>query len=135
MTSHPRLKRVSIIRLGKILNMLYRPSELAEDICVSVDTIYRSYIPAGMPYSKDQSGDIWINGLQFVAWAKETITKSKEKRFPLPDDHAWCMHCNKPVKMINPIITFKNRYVEILQSKCPICGKKINRGRKAGGQS
>jgi len=113
--------------------MMYRPAELAEEICVSVDTIYRSYIPAGMPHTKDQAGNIWINGTHFVAWAKETIAKSKEKRYPLPDDYAWCMHCNQPVQMIDPIVTFKNRYVEILQSRCPNCNKKVNRGRKAGG--
>lgn len=130
--SHLRLKRVSVIRLGRILNMLYRPSELADEISVSVDTIYRSYIPAGMPHIKDPKGDIWIDGTKFISWAKQTIAKSKEKRYPLQDNQAWCLHCNKPVDLINPIISYQNRYIEILQSNCPNCGSKINRGRKAG---
>jgi hypothetical protein len=123
------LKRVSIIRLGRILNMMYRPSELAEELCISTETIYRSYLPAGMPYTRDEKGDIWINGKQFVSWAQETIVKNKANRKPLPDNTAWCMRCNRPVELIDPSIVYQNNYIELLQSKCPVCKAKINRAR------
>jgi hypothetical protein len=123
-----QLNRISIIHLGRILNMLYRPSELAEELSISVETIYRSYIPAGMPHSKDDKGDIWINGKQFITWAHQTITQNKSRRQPLPNNMAWCLHCNKPVELINPIIVYQNRYLQLLQSTCPHCGTKINRG-------
>jgi len=39
----PQLKHQHIIKLSRLLNMLYKPSEIAEEIGVSVDTVYRSY--------------------------------------------------------------------------------------------
>ena len=38
----PLLRHTQIIRLERILNMLYKPAELAEEIAVNPDTIYRS---------------------------------------------------------------------------------------------
>jgi len=45
----PLLKHCHIIKLGRLLNMLYKPSEIAEEIGVAQDTVYRSYLPAGAP--------------------------------------------------------------------------------------
>lgn len=125
----PLIKRIHIIRLGRLLDMLYRPAEIAEEIGVSPDTICRSYIPAGMPYNRDGKGNIWIHGPAFVAWAKETAAKKKADRKGLPDGQAWCMRCNQPVPMIEPTVRSFNRTVELLQSHCPHCGTLVNRGR------
>jgi predicted RNA-binding Zn-ribbon protein involved in translation (DUF1610 family) len=125
----PRLKHQHIVKLGRLLNMMYKPSELAEEIGVSQDTIYRSYLPAGAPYTRDEHGNIWIHGPAFIAWAKETISKKRSKRAGLPDDHAWCMKCNQPVRLITPQVLTVNRYIELVQGTCPECGKKINRAR------
>jgi len=108
--------------------MMYKPAEIAEEIGVSVDTIYRSYLPAGLPCVRD-GDDIWIHGLAFVAWARETISKKKSERAGLPDGTAWCMKCNQAVQLINPKIKPVNRYLELMQARCPQCGMKINRAR------
>ena len=42
-------------RLVRLLNMLYKPSELAEEIGFTVRQIYRVYIPAGCPCIKDEN--------------------------------------------------------------------------------
>lgn len=128
----PHLKHTQIIRLSRILNMMYKPGELAEEIGVTQDTIYRSYLPAGMPHTRDAAG-VWIPGPAFVAWARETISKKKNQRAGLPPDHAWCMTCNKSVRLINPKVKVINRYIELLQSPCPSCRTIVNRARARGG--
>jgi hypothetical protein len=125
----PLLKHQHIVKLGRLMDMLYKPSEIAEEIGVTTDTVYRSYLPAGCPHERDPKGRIWIHGPAFIAWARETISKKKSKRTGLPDDHAWCMKCNQPVALINPKIKPVNRYLEILQANCPTCGKLVNRAR------
>jgi hypothetical protein len=129
----PLLKHQHIIKLGRLLDMLYRPSEIAEEIGVTTDTVCRSYLPAGLPHSRDAKGRIWIHGPAFVAWARETICQKKSKRQGLPAEHAWCMKCNQPVALIDPITKAVNRYLEILQALCPQCGKKVNRARARSG--
>jgi len=114
--------------------MLYKPSEIAEEIGVSTNTIYRSYLPAGLPYIRDAKGNIWIHGPAFVAWAKETISKKKSERAGLPDGTAWCMKCNQAVQLIDPKIKPVNRYLELMQARCPQCRTKINRARARQGR-
>lgn len=133
----PLLKHQHIIKLSRLLNMLYKPAEIAEEIGVATDTVYRSYLPAGCPYTRDGEGNIWIHGPTFVAWARETISKKKSERAGLPDDHAWCMKCNQAVQLINPKTKRVNRYLELQQAHCPYCGGKVNRARarQNGGSS
>jgi hypothetical protein len=130
MDRKPLLQHTHIVKLGRLLDMMYRPSEVAEEIEINVDTIYRSYLPAGLPHTRDSSGQIWIYGPAFVAWAKETISKKKTQRVGLPNDHAWCMKCNQPVLLIDPKIKVINRYLQFLQSYCPHCNTKVNRACK-----
>lgn len=125
----PLLKHCHIVKLGRLLDMLYKPSEIAEEIGVITDTVCRSYLPAGAPHTRDAQGNIWIHGPAFAAWARETIAKKKSKRAGLPDGHAWCLKCNQAVQLINPKIKPVNRYLELLQAPCPLCGKTVNRAR------
>jgi len=125
----PRLTHTHIIKLGRLLNMLYKPSELAEELGLAQEIIYRSYIPAGLPHFRDASNHIWIHGPAFVAWARARFMKKKSSTVELPDGHAWCMKCNQARPMTEPSIVYANRYVEILQSICPICNVRINRAQ------
>lgn len=127
----PHLKHQHIIKLSRLLDMLYKPSEIAEEIGVAKDTIHRSYLPAGLPHERDENGNIWIHGPAFVSWARETIAKKRSARKGLGDDQAWCMKCNRPVTMINPKNVYQNRYIRVMQSKCPHCKTKVNRATKA----
>lgn len=125
----PLLKHTHIVKLGRILDMLYKPGEIAEEIGVAQDTVYRSYLPAGLPHTRDAQGNIWIHGPAFVAWAKETITQKKSKRMGLPEGHAWCLKCNGAVELRSPKIKIINRYLELMQAPCPNCGHTVNRAR------
>jgi hypothetical protein len=120
-----------------MLNMMYRPAEIADEIGVTTDTIYRSYLPAGLPHTRDEVGEIWIHGLTFTKWATETIVKKKSKRYGLADGHGWCFKCNVSVLLIDPEVKPVNYFLEMLQAKCPRCGTLVSRARgtrKAGVQ-
>jgi hypothetical protein len=125
----PLLKHCHIVKLGRLLDMLYKPSEIAEEIGVAQDTVYRSYLPAGAPHTRDDQGNVWIHGLTFASWARETISKKRSQRAGLPDGYAWCLKCNQPVQMTAPRVRIINRYLELLQSACPHCGKTVNRAQ------
>lgn len=129
MKRQPILKHAHIVKLGRLLNMMYKPSEIAEELGVAQDTVYRSYLPAGLPHERDEHGGVWIHGTAFVAWAKATIAQRKSKRKGLPDGHAWCMKCNQPVPILHSKIKPINRYLELMQGKCPTCQSVVNRAR------
>ena len=125
----PHLKHMQIIRLSRILDMMYKPSELAEEIGVIPDTIYRSYLPAGLPHIR-RGHTLWIYGPAFVEWAKATVVKHSRKRAGLPEGQAWCMKCNAAVQLRNPKVIYTNQYIQIKQAKCPACGRAVNRASK-----
>lgn len=128
----PTFNHSQIKKLIRLLDMMYKPSEIADEIGVSVDTIRRSYIPAGLPIEKDTTGHTWINGASFAKWAKEQKpSRKKVGSGKMPDDQAFCLRCKKSVPFpINPqkIIPI-NRYLEMMQATCPICGVKVNKAR------
>ena len=64
-------------KVKRLLNMLYTPRELSEEIGVSKQQIYRVYIPLGCPHSKDHIGHILINGRDFRAWVIDLYKKKK----------------------------------------------------------
>ena len=76
----PRISRPQVIRLGRLLNMYYKPSEIAEEIGISPDTVYRTYIPAGCPHEVDESGRIWIIGTTFRDWALLILAGRKNRK-------------------------------------------------------
>lgn len=111
--------------------MHYRPSELADEIAVNVDTVYRSYLPAGCPHVRDSDGDIFINGLAFRDWVKQMQEDKKRGRnhAPMPEGQAFCMRCKKRVEMLNPKVKYTQRNMEIVQGRCTECNGKVNRAR------
>lgn len=123
----PLIRHKQIARLGRLLNMLYKPSELAREIGINEDTIYRSYIPAGLPCLRE-GHTIWIHGPAFVQWAKETAAQRRQKN-ALPDGYAYCIKCDQPVPMDSPRVVHSNhlRKIDILQSTCPTCLCAVNR--------
>lgn len=128
----PIFKHAQVVKLARLLDMQYKPSELADEIGVTYDTVKRSYIPAGCPVVRDGSGRMWIHGLSFADWARAAIAEHKPKRREkLPANRAYCVSCRrvvafpaKPEKII-PV----NRWLEMAQATCPECGKKINKAR------
>ena len=116
-----RLSGTQRNRLVRLLDMLYKPSELAEEVGFTRRQVYRVYIPSGCPHKRDEKRYIWINGKEFREWYEETYP-----RVSLNQDETFCLTCKKPVKIINPEREKKGR-LHYLTSYCPNCGRKLAR--------
>jgi hypothetical protein len=107
---------------------MYSPSELADELGLNPRSIYKRYIPAGMPHVKDAAGHVWLHGPAVAQWVKVEF-KAKSGKTPLKDDQAYCLRCKKAVKMIDPKRIRRGRFV-LLQAVCPVCQGTINKGVK-----
>ena len=116
-----RLNGTQRNRLKSLLNMLYRPSELAEEVGFNRRQVYRVYIHSGCPYKRDEQRHIWINGKEFQKWYEETYP-----RISLAKDEIFCLTCKRAVKLVNPTREQKGR-LHYWVSKCPNCGRKSSR--------
>jgi hypothetical protein len=116
-----RLNGQQRTRLKKLLNMMYKPSELAEEVGFNVRQVYRVYIPAGCPHERDERRRIWINGKAFREWAEEVYSKRE-----LASNEAFCLTCKRPVKMIGATKKQEGRLVYYL-CNCPNCGRRLSR--------
>lgn len=117
-------------RLLKLLHMKYKPTEIALEMGVAVDTIYRSYLPAGAPYEKDAQGNIWIVGNLFAQWAMDCAMTNSRKpaKVNLKPGEVYCLRCNKIVEMKTPRKGPVNgRGVINLSGRCPVCERRVNR--------
>lgn len=115
-----------------LLNMEYKPSELARHLRVNHKTILRSYIPAGLPHRRDQGGNLWIVGSKFDEWARSIYQQRiQEKRPTMCDDEAWCVRCRRIVKFVDVESQRKmSRGRTILRATCPHCRKLVMRFQK-----
>jgi hypothetical protein len=114
-----------IVKAPGLLPMLYKASELADEIQIPERTL-RDWLEAGAPFQRDSSNRIWVNGQEFKQWVQE---KRKPKRtFKLLDNQAYCLHCKTAVELLNPERhAIKGKLVNI-KGVCPQCGCTINRG-------
>jgi hypothetical protein len=75
----------------RLLDMEYKPSELAQELNCKQDWIMRA-IRNHAPHRKDEHGRYWIHGEKFAAWLHET--KQKEKKRLKPNE-CYCLGCKK----------------------------------------
>ncbi len=123
---HVQMTREQLLRVGHLLNMRYRPSEIAEEIGCNTDTVYRSFIRAGCPHERDKRGFIWIIGTEFRDWARVTFSKQGAK---MQAGQAYCVRCRQPVTIVEPIEKPVNRYLARVTGKCSRCGATVNRAK------
>lgn len=116
-----RLAGSQRMRLIKLLDMFYKPSELAEEVGFTRRQVYRVYIPAGCPHNRDHRRHIWINGKEFRKWYEETYP-----RVSLAKNEAFCLTCKNATKITDPIKKQKGR-LSYWISICPKCGRKLAR--------
>jgi hypothetical protein len=108
-------------RLKRLLDMEYKPSELATELGINKDQIYLVYIPFGCPHKRDSKRYIQINGKEFQEWYISKYQKAK-----LKENETFCKTCRKPVKIIGGKITNRKNISYIL-SVCPNCGRKLSK--------
>jgi hypothetical protein len=119
-----------IVRAPGLLPMLYKPSELAEDLGIPVSTM-REWVQRGIPHQRDRRGHIWISGEEFSGWVE--IQRGLRRGPALEEDEAYCFHCRMAVKLIDPTRRIIDKRI-LLQADCPRCGTRINKG-VANGES
>ena len=109
------------LRLEKLLDMLYKPSELAEEIGFTKRQVYRVYIPAGCPRNKDERRHIWINGKGFREWYEATYP-----RFTVKENEGFCLTCKRVVTLEKPVQEKKGGLLYWI-GLCPKCSRRIPR--------
>jgi hypothetical protein len=115
--------------------MEYKPSEIAEEIGISLTTIYRNYLPAGCPHRREKSGQIWIHGKSFAAWARAINELNKaQKSIGLEENQAWCVRCNQVVTMQDPHERHIKRNLVMVYGTCEKCAGKVNRLKSGKGE-
>ena len=108
-------------RLKGLLHMHYTPRELAEEVGIDKQQVYRVYLPLGCPHERDSRRHIWIDGSAFCEWYQQHYSKVK-----MLDDEAFCLTCKQPVKMIKPEKLEKNGLI-FFECSCPACGRRLAR--------
>lgn len=119
------IPREAKLKARGLLNMLYKPSEVAEELGVDKTAIYKRWLPAGLPHTRDEHGHIWIHGPTAYQW----MVDNKSRSAVLKDDEAWCLHCKRPVPLVNPTPVVHGA-LKLLKAACPKCGRTVNRGVK-----
>jgi len=115
-----------IVRAPGLLPMLYKPSEIADDLGIPPRTLY-DWLIAGAPHERDRSGHIWVNGELFRIWIEENRKRKASGRKLLPDE-AYCLRCKSAVKLVNSTRQHQRGRLYLIKGSCPQCGATINRG-------
>lgn len=122
------LAAAKVRRLGRLLNMMYKPGEIAREIGVTDETIMRSYVPAGAPVTVDAKGVTWINGQDFAEWARDYIASRNNKpKAIMSASQGYCFHCRKVVEIDGLRRKPARRNVDMIMGRCAACGGKICR--------
>lgn len=129
----PRLTLAMLTRLERLLDMLYKPGEIADELDISVETFMRSFVPAGAPLVRDQHGKVWINGRTFAAWAREYLASRKgHPRGKMLPGQGYCMRCKAVVEIQKLKRVPHYRNVDQISGLCPQCNGRIYRfGKRA----
>jgi len=119
----PRISRGTVLKMERLLNMQYKPSEIAEELGISTKTIYSSYIPAGLPHQRDDAGNFWIVGTAFRDWAMAVLQTNKHVKKVIGDNEAYCVGCRavREFSRITKRRKFSTDRVQIF-GPCSVCG-------------
>lgn len=124
----PRLAASKARRLERLLNMLYKPGEIAHELGITDETLLRSYVPAGAPVTLDGQGRMWFNGKDFANWARQYVMAKAEKiKQPMGENEGYCFRCRKVTAMERIRKKPSRPGVVLLSGSCAICRGKINR--------
>lgn len=119
------LPRAARFRAWGLLDMLYTVHELADELGISRDVVYKELIPAGLPHAWE-GGHIWIHGPAAAAWILDQ--KRPAKRTLRPDEFL-CLHCRQVVEP-EPATRYaatSGRF-SYVKAVCPTCGTTVCKG-------
>ena len=116
-----RLNGMQRNRLKSLLDMMYSPKELADEIGVNINQIYYVYVPLGCPEERDNRNHILINGKAFADWYSKVYVKIR-----LKPDETFCKTCRNAVKIYKHKKHKKGNLVYVL-SVCKTCGRNLTK--------
>lgn len=125
-----KLPRSVILHAPALLPMLYTVSEVSKLLGIPDRTLRDWLAFHAAPHMRDKKKHIWINGALFADWVKEIRRNQISRKSKLAENEAYCLRCNKPVKLIRPIVKPIHSTFVLIQGHCPDCGTTINRGRQ-----
>jgi hypothetical protein len=126
--SVPRLVSAQVRRLRRLLDMPYRPGEIAKELGITTDTFFRSFIPAGAPVMFDALGKTWVNGKAFQEWAKNYLaSRHNQPRGKMAEDEGYCFSCRSVRKMKTPKRMAVRKQVDVISGRCEVCNSKMAR--------
>jgi len=108
-------------RLKRLLDMMYSPAELAEEVGFDKEQVYRVYVPLGCPHERDLHTRIMINGRAFAEWYQQL-----DKKAQVSEGETFCRGCLKTVDIVAGEQKRKGSLTYIL-STCPVCGRKLTK--------
>ena len=116
----------AIVRAPGLLPMLYKTTELAEDLDVP-PTMVKTWMRHGLPHQRDARNHLWLIRTDVAQWIEE---KRTERRGPkLKTGEGFCLRCSKAVRLLNPTRHTSAKRT-LISGSCPKCGTTVNRGRK-----
>ena len=123
-----KISHLVIVRAPGLLPMLYRATELAEELGIS-PRVVRRWVGKGISHQRDSRGHIWIDGEEFAAWVDSQRRAPRGPR--LGPGEGYCLRCRRAVRLSNPTRREDGRS-PILRGTCPKCGATVNRGVRDG---
>jgi len=125
---HISVRRVvpgaAVMRAARLLDMMYKPSEIAYELKIQQRAIYEVLIPLGLPHERDEHGHIWLHGLTVREWL-ETATRGP--KYKLANDEMFCLRCFAPRTFKAARLTKSGKFV-MASTVCPVCGSPMSKG-------
>jgi hypothetical protein len=125
---HIGIRRVvdgaAVLRAQRLLDMMYKPSEIAEELKIKKRGIYDVLIPLGLPHECDKKGHIWLHGLTVREWL-ETATRGPKHN--LAANEMFCLRCFAPRAFDEGKLSRNGKFVTV-SAICSECGAAIYKG-------
>ena len=121
-----KVHRIVYKKRQRLLDMAYTTGEIAEELGVTPkyirDTLIRKM---GAPYRYDESGRLWLDGLQIREWIGKAFDP-KKRSVKLDRNEFFCVKCREK-RESDQFITKRLNGTIYRQAFCPICGSRMNK--------
>ncbi len=119
-----KIPHAAIVGAPGLLPMLYKISEVGEELKVSEDRV-RQWIRQGLPVEHDAQEHLWIDGEALQRWIQ--ALKKIRPECKLGEGLAFCFRCDEAVAF-QPLTANRHGKQVLHSGRCPKCGTPINRG-------
>ncbi len=127
----PKIPHSAIVRAPGLLPMLYKITEVSEELRVSEDRV-RQWISQDLPVERDAQEHTWVDGEALQQWIR-ALQQTRAAR-KLGKGLAFCFRCDETVAF-QPLTVSRNGHHLLESGFCPKCGTTLHRGAKYADQS